>query len=92
MQDLLKDHLVEHVQKEGNCFSLTCVICGKAWRSAPTIGNCGIGTALIEEAMRHNRMCTFCGRPVCLNCFEDVEGISLCVQCGQQLRERLETK
>ncbi len=92
MQDLLVDHLVEHPQKEGSCFSLTCAICRKVWRSTSVIGKhteLEIGSAIAEEAMRDNRMCTFCGRPVCLNCFEDVEGISLCVQCGQKLRERL---
>ena len=95
MQDLLKDHLVEHVQKEGRCFSLTCTICGTAWRSTTATDKSSgrnIGTELTEEVLKHNRMCTFCGRPVCLNCFEDIERTSLCGQCGQRLRQRLEEK
>lgn len=90
MQDLLKDHFVERVQSEARSLSLTCSVCGAVWSS-----NLPIGTDIesaVAEAMDHNKMCPFCGRPVCLNCLETVEDLSLCVQCDQKLRKKLEQK
>lgn len=88
MQDLLKDHLVEHVQGDVRSFSLTCTVCGAVWKSEAAED----GLAVVTEAKKYNRMCPFCGRPVCLNCFEDIEGISLCTQCGQRLRSRMDAE
>ena len=98
MQDLLKDYLVEHMQGDKRQFSLTCSVCGSHWKSAvfsiTEDGAKGIPMKLmaVEEAGKHNRMCTFCGRPICLRCFEDVEGIFLCSHCAQDLRRRLDMK
>lgn len=98
MQDLLKDYLVEHIEKDKMHFSLTCAVCGSLWKSSvisvSAQGSHNLDTvdSLREEAKSHNRMCTFCGRPVCLNCFEDVKGIFLCKQCGQRLRTRIDIK
>ncbi len=97
MQDLLKDYLVEHIEENSVCFSLTCAVCGSQWHSTPmalsALRNRDLEIATVcEEAGTHNRMCTFCGRPVCLQCFEDVEGIFLCTQCAKELRMRIETK
>ena len=90
MQDLLKDHFVERGQGETRSLSLTCSVCGAVWSSKLPMG-ADIEKS-IAEAMKHNKMCPFCGRPVCLNCFENLEDLSLCVQCGQKLREKLEQK
>lgn len=90
MQDLLKDHLVEHVQGDGKSFSLTCTVCGAVWKSETADGKDDL--AVMAEAKKYNRMCPFCGRPVCLHCFEDVEGIVLCTQCGQRLRRRMDAE
>ena len=97
MQDLLKDYLVEHVEEDTVYFSLTCAICGNQWHSTPMALSALCSRDLdiaptCEEARAHNRMCTFCGRPVCLQCFENVEGIYLCTQCAKELRMRIETK
>ena len=97
MQDLLKDYLVEHIEEDTISFSLTCAICGNQWHST-TMARSALRSRdldiapICEEAGTHNRMCTFCGRPVCLRCFEDVEGIFLCTQCAMDLRSRIETK
>ena len=95
MQDVLKKYLVESAHGGGKCFSLTCAVCGTVWRST-AVEVCTDGDDAscpkeftVEEAKKYNRMCTFCGRPVCLKCFKDIEGISLCTQCGQLLRKRL---
>ncbi len=92
MQDLLKDHFVERVSDGKRNLSLTCSVCGAVWSNKqPLNGNTDleIRKNAVREAMELHRMCTFCARPVCLNCFENVEDISLCVQCGKQLRERV---
>ena len=88
MQGLLIDHLVEHKDPNGVYFTLTCTICGEIWKSdaRPDMTR----TAAAEEAAKQIRMCPFCGRPVCGNCFTNVEGITLCSQCGQRLQERIE--
>lgn len=87
MQGLLIDHLVEHTDGEGTWFSMTCTICGAVWmsRSLPGMNR----EKALQEVSEHNRMCPFCGRPVCDNCFVDVNGINLCAQCAQRLRERI---
>ena len=97
MQDLLKNYLVEHIEDDTLCFSLTCAVCGKQWHSTPVALSDPCSPDLdiapiCEEVGAHNRMCTFCGRPVCLQCFEDVDGIFLCTQCAKELRKRIETK
>ena len=93
MQDLLKDYLVEHIEEDNIYFSLTCAVCGSQWHSTPMARSALSSRDLdIAEAGTHNRMCTFCGRPVCLRCFEDVEGIFLCSQCAKDLRSRIDTK
>ena len=95
MQDLLKDYLVEYVGEKTKNYSLTCAVCGAVWLSESTPISRDRGCDLeaeisaVEEAKKYNRMCTFCGRPVCLKCFEDVEGIFLCTQCGELLRQRI---
>lgn len=95
MQDVLKKYLVESAHGGGKCFSLTCAVCGTVWRSTAvevcTDGDNASRTKefAVEEAKKYNRMCTFCGRPVCLRCFEDIEGISLCIQCGQTFRKKI---
>lgn len=88
MQGLLKDHLVEHSEDENTCFSLTCSICGAVWKMTAMPGMNRSSAAL--EAAKQAYMCPFCGCPVCKNCFADMEGITLCAQCGQRLRERIE--
>ena len=88
MQGLLIDHLVEHRDGENTCFSLTCTICGTVWKSAALPGL--TRKAAAEEVAKQIHMCPFCGRPVCENCFANVDGITLCNQCGQRLRERIE--
>lgn len=88
MQGLLIDHLVEHRDGENVCFSLTCTICGAGWKSVSLPG-LNRKTAA-EEAAKQLHMCPFCGRPVCESCFTNVDGITLCDQCGQRLRERIE--
>lgn len=88
MQGLLIDHLVEHRDGEKINFSLTCTICGTVWKSAALPGL--TRKAAAEEAAKQIHMCPFCGRPVCENCFANVDGITLCAQCGQRLRERIE--
>lgn len=88
MQGLLIDHLVERAEGEKTCFSLTCTVCGTVWKSVslPDMNR----KSAAAEAGKQAYMCPFCGRPVCKNCFVDVDGISLCAQCGQRLRKRIE--
>ena len=98
MQDLLKDYLVEHIGKGERHYSLTCAVCGACWISSTTQilkdRSCDLNAQELagEEATEYHRMCTFCARPVCLKCFEDVEGIFLCTQCGKRLRDRIDLK
>lgn len=88
MQRLLKDHLVEHQDGETVFFTRTCTVCGGIWRSsAHREMNRELAAA---EASGTTHMCHFCGRPVCGNCFTDVEGIALCVSCAARLRERMD--
>lgn len=96
MERLLKDYLVRHTDDGGVSYTATCMVCGRIWKSA-AVKNSGLS----EEEARDNaakdvsgvfRVCGFCGRPVCGDCFEDVDGILLCVQCGSDLRRRLEEK
>ena len=87
MQGLLIDHLVEHTDDEKTCFSLICTICGAVWKSN-SLPDMDRNTAA-QEAAKRIHMCPFCGRPVCADCFVDVDGISLCAQCGQRLRKRI---
>lgn len=96
MERLLKDYLVEHSDDKGTCYLMTCTVCGSVWQSEWMQGEddpAGVSReSAAREAAEHNCVCPFCGRPVCGRCFEDVEGISLCVQCANKLRERLETQ
>ncbi len=98
MQGLLKDYLVENGSGGTLCFSLNCSVCGAAWKSTPLFGLLGKEARLTarktaaEEAVKQNHMCSFCGRPVCGTCYVNVEGISMCKQCAQRLRERVDAK
>ena len=88
MQGLLIDHLAEHRDGENLSFSLTCTICGTVWKSTAFPGL--TRKAAAKEAAKQIHMCPFCGRPVCESCFVDVDRITLCSQCSQRLRERIE--
>lgn len=88
MQGLLKDHLVICADSRDTCYCLTCSICGAVWKMTAHPGMDRISAA--QEAAKQAHMCPFCGRPVCNNCFDDVEGITLCAQCARKLRERIE--
>ena len=97
MQGLLKDYLVEHGSDNKLCFSLTCSACGTVWKSTPVPGGgkevrISARQAAAEEAECRNQMCSFCARPVCKNCYVNVEGISMCKQCAQRLRERVDAE
>lgn len=94
MERLLKDCLVECPEGSGICHLVTCTVCGRTWKSATLEKDAacvdGNREAAAKEVSQFIRICNFCGRPVCEACFEDVEGIFLCVQCGEKLRKRLE--
>lgn len=97
MQGLLKDYLVEHGSDKKLCFSLTCSACGTVWKSTPVPGggkeaHISARKAAAEEAVGRNHMCSFCGRPVCEYCYVNMEGISMCKQCAQRLRERVDAE
>lgn len=92
MEKLLKNYLVEHTDEKGIRFSVTCMVCGESWLSGP-MTNKDAGAAretAAQEASDSYRVCQFCVRPVCDSCFTEIEGISLCVQCGEKLRRKLE--
>lgn len=96
MQSLLKDHLVKRVDGGQIFFSLTCIACGSEWRFEPVSSQgwkqirFDARRSAAEEASKWGCICPFCGRAVCLDCFEDVEGIRLCAGCAQRLRERVD--
>jgi hypothetical protein len=92
MERLLKDYLVDRTREKENCYSLICAVCGKIWTSTPRADQArgADKEAAAHEAADGNSICRFCGRPVCLECLEDVEGILLCTQCADKLRQRLE--
>jgi len=92
MERLLKDYLVDRTQEKEKGYSLICAVCGKSWTSTVREDQARVDDkeAAAHEAARSNSICRFCGRPVCSDCFEDVEGIVLCMQCGDKLRRRLE--
>ena len=97
MQGLLKDYLVENTEGDKLCFSLTCSGCGAVWKSMPVPGGgkevrLSARKAAAEEAKQQTHMCSFCGRPVCRTCYVNVEGISMCKQCAQRLRERMDAE
>lgn len=96
MERLLKDYLVKHSDEKGTCYLMTCTVCGRVWRSgisqAEDDAPANVRERAAKEAAERNCVCPFCGRPVCQSCFEEVEGISLCVQCANKLRKRLESQ
>ena len=85
MEKLLKDYLVEQQTASGNRYCLTCTLCGRVWESGAMSRE-----AAAKEAGDHSHICHFCGRAVCKQCFADVEGIQLCVQCAARLRAKLD--
>lgn len=87
MERFLKDYLVSDKREKESQYSLICAVCGNVWS---TVTEERDKEAVAYEAAKYNSICRFCGRPVCADCFEDVEGITLCVQCGVDLRKRLE--
>ena len=87
MEKLLKDYLVEQQTETGNRYSLTCMLCGSVWKSREMSRE-----AAAKEACGNSHICHFCGRAVCKQCFADVEGIQLCIQCAAKLKAKLGAK
>lgn len=87
MEKLLNDYLVEQQTETGNRYSLTCTLCGRVWKSREMSRE-----AAAREAGGKSHICHFCGRAVCKQCLDDVEGIQLCVRCAAKLRAKLDIK
>ena len=87
MERLLKDYLVEQQGETGTCYSLTCTLCGRTWKSRKMSRD-----AAAKEAGAQNHICHFCGRAVCDQCFANVDGIQLCVPCAARLKAKLADK
>ena len=85
MERLLKDYLVEKQLETGTCYCLTCTLCGSVWQSREMSR-----MDAAREAGMHSHICHFCGRAVCEQCYADVEGIRLCVQCAAKLKAKLD--
>lgn len=96
MDRLLKDYLVEHTDETGTRLSLTCTLCGKTWmdrcRRLDKSGIYAARESAAKEAGKYSRICSFCGRVVCEDCYVNAEGIRLCVQCSSRLRAKLDGK
>lgn len=96
MERLLKDYLVECTDEKGMYYSLTCTVCGGTWMSRKRDVNQkemdrGREEAA-KEAAEHNHVCHFCGRPVCKECYVEMESINLCLQCGNKLKDKLKSR
>lgn len=87
MEKLLNDYLVEQQTETGSRYSLTCMLCGRVWKSREMSRE-----AAAREAGGKSHICHFCGRAVCKQCLDDVEGIQLCVRCAAKLRAKLDIK
>lgn len=92
MEKLLKNYLVEHADENGMRFSVTCMVCGASRMSSLQTEQepAAAREAAAQELSGSCRLCPYCMRPVCSSCFAEIEGISLCVQCGGKLRRKLE--
>ena len=93
MERLLKDCLVERRDESGMYYSMICKHCGSIWNSQTrhrdkaelTAGK----DAAAKEAGSQNQVCNFCGQAACRKCFVNIDGIQLCIQCGNRLKARL---
>ncbi len=94
MEERMKDHLIDRSDANNYRFVLICSACDGAWT-----GSALDRTAMdwvtaqektMEEARKYHRMCSFCIKPVCNSCFEDVGVIRLCTRCAAKLKAKLE--
>lgn len=102
MTQRIKEHFVDCSEKGGFCFSLTCTVCGKVWKSSivkPEVSTAAkrlyqneynrAREAAYLEAVTVFKSCRLCEAPVCNNCMVVMGEMEVCSSCAKRLQSKL---